>query len=206
MSLYKLDYNQFTKQGNQLLVALDGPTLVMFTTSNCVYCKQFEGEFQMLPNSFNTVNFAICSLDGPNRQIAQMSQDTTAPITKVPLFIFYNNGVPVSVYQGQRNFSEISKFIQEMITRYQGSFARPPRPQQPQQPQAPMQQPQMPQAPMQQPQMPQAPMQQQQQTPKYTINPSSGVKEYETSYGLPHNAVNEAEFLNYEADAYKSSR
>lgn len=185
MSLYQLDYNHFSKNGDQLIINMDGATLVMYTAENCVYCKQFENEFKMLPNSVNTVNFAICSLDGPNRQIAQMSKGTTSPIANVPCFIFYSNGIPTALYKGKRTRNDIIAFLQEMMKNHQGSFARPPRPQQP---------------PSQQ-QMPQPPPQQQEK-PKYIVNPNSGVKEYETSYGLPHNAVNEAEFLAYES-AYK---
>lgn len=214
MSMYQLNHTHFSKNGGSLNLNIDGASLVMFTSVNCEHCKHFENEFKMLPNSVTMVNFAICNLDGANRQIAQMSKGTTSPIESVPCFIFYSNGIPTAIYKGKRTRNDIVAFLREMMQNHQASFAHPPRPQQQQMPQQGFQQqsqrmPQPPQ-PQQMPrppqQQPQGFQQQQQQQPKYTINPNTEVKEYETSYGLPHNAVNEAEFLKYEEEAYKNSR
>ena len=166
----------------------------------------FLPEFKQMPAMMHGINFGLCNVDGPNRAIVQMSKASSTPITAVPKFILYNNGIPYVEYSGQRSRQAVMGFLQDIISKLdqKQSFTRPRRTRQPDGP--PMQEQQhhggMPQPP---PGMNGGGQQHGQgggQNQSYKITPSTGVKEYETSYGRPYNTINEQEFLDYEA-AYR---
>jgi hypothetical protein len=209
-SIYYLNTNDFIQDGQNLVLAnLDGLTFVMFHTQRCQHCTKFLPEFKQLPGSIRGVNYGLCNVEGTNKSIVQQSQSTTTPITGVPKFILYNNGIPAVEYTGQRSRMAVLAFIQDIIGKLnqKQSFTRPRRTRQDPQ--------QMPVQQMPAQQMPSAPMgpsrpggQSSMGAPRqaapsdnndtYKITPSTGVKEYATSYGRPYNTANEAEFLEYE--------
>lgn len=211
-TIYYLNANDFGQEGNHLAANIGGISFIMFHSRKCGHCVNFLPEFKRLPGSIRGVNFGLCSVDDNNRSIVQMSGQSSTPITAVPKFILYNDGVPYVEYSGQRSRQAIIGFLQEIIGKLnqkQTFTTRPPRSRQqasPQQQQMPSQQgaPSMPSRPAgmggggnyNQPQ------QQQQQNTPYKLTPSTGVKEYETSYGRPYNTLNENDFLDYEM-AYK---
>lgn len=202
-SIHYLNANEFGQENGHLVANVGGITFVMFHSNNCTHCMNFLPEFKQLPAMIRGVNFGLCNVDGANRQIVQMSKQSSTPITAVPKFILYNDGLPYVEYSGQRSRQAVLGFLQDIIGKLnqKQTFTRPRRTRQ-QQP--PMQQPVggMPQAPQGPPQ--QQP-QQQQQNPNYVVSPTTGVKEYETSYGRPYNTLNEQEFLAYES-AYKQNK
>jgi len=196
-SLHYLSVNDFGRNGNNVIINVPGLTFVMFETGQCRWCASFKGEFQNLANTVGNINFALCNLDGANKEIARISKNSTTPITAVPKFILYNEGVPVAEYTSARNSQAILKFLQEMLNNFgqRQTFTRPRQPSSlPSRPQA------------------QAPSQQgggggggQRQDPllgAYKISPENGVKEFQTSYGRPYNTSSENEFIEYET-AYK---
>lgn len=187
MSIYYLNSNDFSKEGNHLVANIGGLSFVMFHSQKCTYCPKFIPEFRQLPMMMKGMNFGLCSVDEGNRIIVEWSQNSTTPIKSVPKFILYNDGIPFIEYNGPRTLQSTLSFLQDVIGKLNSKqvFTRPKRTRQ-QQPESPQQQPIAP-----------ATMDQ-----SYKISPATGVKEYETSYGLPYNMTNEREFIEYE-NAYK---
>jgi hypothetical protein len=202
-SIYYLNANDFVKEGNNLALNIGGLTFVMFHSQRCGHCTKFLPEFSSLPGSIRGVNFGLCSVDAENAVIAQMANDSSTSIKAVPKFILYSDGMPTVEYSGQRSRQAVLNFLQDVIPTLnrRQDFAAPRRTRQ--------QQPQTPQQPVGAPTRPPGvagmagtPSRVESQQAKYKITESTGVKEYETSYGRPYNTTNEAEFLEYES-AYK---
>jgi len=196
-SVHYLSINDFGRNGNNVIINVPGLTFVMFETGQCKWCSSFKGEFQNLANTIGNINFALCNLDGANKDIARISKNSTTPITAVPKFILYNEGVPVAEYTSARNSQAILKFLQEMLNTFgqRQTFT------------SPRQQPSnsMPNRPQAQSQPQQGGGGGQRSDPllgAFTISPDNGVKEFKTSYGRPYNTSNEMEFIEYE-NAYK---
>lgn len=206
MSVHYLNANEFGQENGHLVANIGGITFVMFHSNSCTHCMNFLPEFKQMPAMMHGINFGLCNVDGPNRAIVQMSKSTSTPITAVPKFILYNNGIPYVEYSGQRTRQAVMGFLQDIISKLdqKQSFTRPRRTRQPGGP--PMQEQQqhggMPQPPPGMGGGGQSNGQGGGQNQSYKITPSTGVKEYETSYGRPYNTINEQEFLDYEA-AYR---
>lgn len=222
MSIYSLTPQDFQLQNGTLLTTVQGASFVMFITENCKFCHQFMPQFSTLPSQAYGVTFAICSVDGAGKEIHRMSHQSSSPITAAPTFIFYNNGVPFAEYKGPRTVQSIIQFIQGAIAesnKQQARVSQAPaqtlRTRQNDQTQRQMPTIQPPQ-PVQNSGMLQAPglprqpqgihaQQSHTQQPKWTVSPTTGVKEFETSYGRPYNTANDQEFLEYER-AYLESK
>jgi hypothetical protein len=227
MSVYSLTPQNFQLQGDTLMTTVQGYSLVMYVTQNCKFCQQFMPQFRTLPNKTPGVSYHVCSVDGTGLQIHKWSLQSSSPIKAAPTFIFYNNGIPFAEYKGPRTVQNIVAFIQGAVGECQqrgamqaqtqlghsGSQLRT-RQNDPSQRQMPQIDPRSQggaggvQAPAGMPAMPQSmsssqgPPQQQQ---KWIISPTTGVKEFETSYGRPYNTTNDQEFLEYER-AYLESK
>jgi len=211
MSIYHLNAGDFSQEGGHLVANIGGITFIMFSSAKCTYCTNFLSEFEVLAGSIRGVNFGLCDVS-KHAAVVTMASNSSTPMKGVPKFILYNDGIPYVEYSGQRNRNSIINFLQEIITKLNQKqpFARPRRTRQNEGGQE-----------MQQPQQSggvggaisrppslvppgQASMQQQDpQNKSYLVTPTTGVREYETSYGMPYNAHNEKEFLDYE-QAYKA--
>ncbi len=208
MSIHYLNANDFSQEGGHLAANIGGITFVMFHSQQCSYCPKFIPEFTQLPHAIRGINFGLCSVDGANRIIVQLSQNSSTPIKSVPKFILYNDGIPYIEYNGQRNRQAILKFLQEIISKLNQKqvFTRPRRSRQAQE--MPMPTPVEPQpSGSEGPTRPGGVMGGTGQdkgtaNQPYRITPTTGVKEYDTSYGRPYNTLNESDFLEYE-NAYK---
>lgn len=205
-NIFYLNATEFFKEGQHLSINMPGLTFVMYHSNRCTHCKRFEPEFKRLPSIMRGVNFCLCNVDAANRPIVEMSKTSSTPISVVPKFILYNNGLPSVEYNGPRTTQDVLNFLQEIISKLdqKQSFTRQPRtrqdnPIQQSQPQdfqsAGPTRPDVAQVQQMQPQMNQS-------NQTFKITPSTGVKEYETSYGRPYNTSNESDFLEYEK-AYK---
>lgn len=191
-----LNVQDFSIDSGKLVLNLNGITLVMFESKDCEYCKKFAPEFSKLPGTIVGINFGRCNLDGANRQIPKMAEKTTTPFKTVPKFILYSDGNPYAEYSGTRSLQAIVSFLTEIMGKLgqKQSFTVPTQRQR--------------QMPPQMQQNMQRQSQQAIQEPEnapWKITPSTGVREYQTSYGLPYNAGNEAIFLEYEK-AYLESK
>ena len=200
MSVYSLNVQDFNLQGNTLLTTVQGFSFVMFMTQNCKFCHQFMPQFRSLPTQVYGVIFAICSVDGQNAEIHRMSLNSTSPIKNAPTFIFYNNGVPFAEYKGARVLKNVVDFIQGAVSECQRQT--PPVQHNTLRSRENTVQRQMPHI---EPQRVNAQMPAQAAATTYKISPTTGVKEFETSYGRPYNTANDQEFLDYEK-AYLESK
>jgi hypothetical protein len=216
-NIYYLNNADFGLEGGHMVANIGGLSFIMFHSQRCAHCVKFLPEFKTLPGTIRGVNFALCCVDDPSRTLIELSRNSSTPIKTVPKFILYNDGVPYIEYNLQRSRGSILNFLQDIIQKLdqKQSFTSRPRrtrqfgqeqqyQQQPQQqnlPRSPMPQQQAP--PQQQPtgQMGQMGGGQMSQARQNTvITPTTGVKQYETSYGLPYN-MTEQLFLDYQ-DAY----
>lgn len=199
MSLYYLNASDFSQENGHLAANIGGISFIMFHSQRCSHCVNFLPEFKMLPNAIRGVNFCLCSVDDGNSVVVQMSRQSSTPIDAVPKFILYSDGIPYVEYNGQRSRQAVVGFLQEIISKLnqKQSFTRPRRSRQ--QPEMPQQMQNAPMGPgLSKPSAlaaPQAPPQDSTNKP-YTVTPSTGVKEYETSYGRPYNTLNEQDFWN----------
>lgn len=215
MSIYSLSPQDFQLQNGTLMNTVQGFSFVMFVTQNCKFCHQFLPEFKQLPNNAPGVTFAVCSVDGNGREIFEMAKKSSSPIKAAPTFIFYTNGLPFAEYRGPRTSQDILQFIQGAIQESQNKMQQPAQVQQPirtrQNDQTQREMPDI--QPIQrhnlsQPrnlQMPSSTPQPSQPQQKWTVSATTGVKEFETSYGRPYNMANDQEFLEYER-AYLESK
>lgn len=194
-TIYYLNANDFSQEGNHMVANIGGLTLIMFHSQRCTHCVNFIPVFKSLPNSIRGINFGLCSVDNANKDIIRMSQNSSTPIKAVPKFILYNDGLPYVEYSGQRSQQAIVSFLQEITNKLNQKQSFTQRPLRSRQNMGDG--------------MPSRPMTNQGQVqPEQThnqsfkITPSTGVKEYETSYGRPYNTLNERDFLDYE-NAYR---
>ena len=185
MSVQYFNAVDFGREGGHLAINSPGFTFLMFHSQKCTYCVNFLPDFKQFPGIFKGINFGLCCVDGGNSQIVSSSQKSSTPIKAVPKFILYNDGIPYIEYSGKRNIKAIIDFLQEAIGKLdqKQQFTRQRRPE--------------------------SSMVSSGASSGakgvFVINPTSKVKEYETSYGLPYNVAKEADFINYEDD-YRTTR
>ncbi len=215
-TIYYLNASDFGQEGGHLAANIGGITLIMFHSQRCGHCVNFLPEYKRLPGTIRGVNFGICSVDDSNRVIVQISKQSSTPISAVPKFILYNDGIPYVEYSGQRSRQAILGFLQEIISKLnqKQSFTRPRRTRQQHSQQIPIGMGSTAGGGMSGisqnsggPTRPTGIMggtgqDQGGGNKPYRITPTTGVKEYETSYGRPYNTLNETDFLEYE-NAYK---
>jgi len=205
MSVYYLGADDFGQEQGHLVTSSPGLLLVMFTSRNCKYCDDFMPEFKGLPRAVQGVNFGICNVDDKNRAVLQMARNSSTPITGVPKFILYHEGMPYVEYTGGRTTQDVLRFLKEIFTKlnHKRQFDQPRRTRGQTAIGNPPGGPGAMPPPQQQP-LPARGQGGMQQKPGFTLNPSTGVKEFETSYGRPYNMLNDADFLAYES-AYKQT-
>ena len=105
-------------QGTVLCNRIRGLSLILFYSTQCVYCKEFLPVFKRLPGSISGCEFGIINVSvGNNRQVVESAKSTISPIKYVPLIILYVNGRPVMRYDGPENDIEIKKFIVEVSSK-----------------------------------------------------------------------------------------
>ncbi len=206
MSVYYLNADDFGMEQGHLVSNVPGLLLVMFTSKKCKYCDDFMPEFKALPSAIKGMNFGVCNVDDRNRAVLQMANSSSTPIKGVPKFLLYNEGMPYVEYTGARTTQAVILFLKEIFAKLsqKRQFEQPRRtrvgagagtgtspPQHGMQPAQGQAREGGGYPSRAQGGMAQAP-------PSFKVNPSTGVKEYETSYGRPYNTANEQEFLAYE--------
>lgn len=195
MSIYYLNVEDFGLNNDTLTHNINGISLVMFYSQSCKFCSAFMPQYQTLPGSIIGVSFALCSVDGRNNQLIKMSKSSSTPISGVPKFILYTDGIPYVEYTGQRNRQAVLSFLQDIVVKLnqKQSFTKPKRSREA------LESPSRIAPPNSGPPGRGGGNTEPSSSGKFKITPSTGVKEYESSYGLPYNAGNEANFLEYES-------
>lgn len=182
MSLIYLNANDFRNNGKYLGINIRGMTLVLFHSQKCQHCLTFLPEYKTCVNLIQGVKFGLCCVDDANRSIVQASKNSSTPITSVPKFLLYNDGMPIAEYTGARNKQNIYSFLMDIAQKFnqKQTFTAKPVSQQPQQ---------------------QTPQQPQQEKQNFTLDPNTNVRVYENSYGKPYNMTDD-EYILYD-NAYK---
>jgi thiol-disulfide isomerase/thioredoxin len=116
-SLLFLSSDDFTLEHGQngpiICHGIKGFSLVLFYSTQCVYCKQLVPIFKRLPALVNGCQFAMINVS-VNKEVVHMGKKSITPITYVPYLLLYINGRPYMRYDGPPNEHEIRKFILEV--------------------------------------------------------------------------------------------
>lgn len=122
MSLKYLTASNFEvlqgQKGRILCNNLQGISVVLFYSKDCVYCQNALPIFNKLPSSIRSVTF--CALNVTNHpSIVNMSNETIDPIRVVPYIVLYVNSKPFVRYKGKFTYNDIGEFVFELSKRLQ---------------------------------------------------------------------------------------
>ena len=104
--------------GQILCAKINGLALVLFYSTNCVYCKKLIPIFKKLPELVGGCSFAMINVSQA-RGIIRMSKNTVSPIEFVPYIIFYVNNKPYMRYNGPPEMQAIKDFVVEVANNIQ---------------------------------------------------------------------------------------
>lgn len=108
------DFNlQNGKNGTILGHEIKGYSLILFYSTQCVYCQQLIPIFKRMPDRVNGCQFGMINVS-MNKSLIGMSRQSITPIEYVPLLILYINGSPYMRYDGPAEENEIRRFIFEV--------------------------------------------------------------------------------------------
>ena len=108
------DFNvQRGNKGNIMCTNLQGFSLILFYSTECVHCQSLIPIFKGMPGSVGGCQFGMINVSH-NKQCVMMSRETIAPIKVVPYIILYINGKPHMRYNGPYIAEEIGRFIVEV--------------------------------------------------------------------------------------------
>jgi thiol-disulfide isomerase/thioredoxin len=103
------------QKGNLLCNNLNGYSIVLFYSTQCVHCHTLVPIFKSLVGTITNCQFGMINVSQQKRVVA-LSQNTITAIRYVPYIVFYVKGRPFMKYNGPPEASEIRRFITE-ITR-----------------------------------------------------------------------------------------
>jgi thiol-disulfide isomerase/thioredoxin len=92
---------------------ISGFSLVLFYSTQCVYCQNIIPIFKRLPDLINGCQFGMVNVS-MNNSLVRMSANSITPIKYVPLLILYINGRPYVRYEGPHKEEDIRRFILEV--------------------------------------------------------------------------------------------
>jgi thiol-disulfide isomerase/thioredoxin len=116
-----------SEQGNVLRHDISGISLVLFYSTQCIYCQRIIPIFKRLPDVVSGCHFGMVNIS-MNRALIEMAKSTITPITYVPLLILYVNGKPYVKYDGPPTESDIREFVSTVSKQaYSTDFARQSR-------------------------------------------------------------------------------
>ena len=84
-------------------------SLILFYSTQCIYCQQLIPIFKRLPETIGGCQFGMINVS-TNREIIRMAKNTVSPITYVPYLILYINGRPWMRYDGPHEEGEIRRW------------------------------------------------------------------------------------------------
>jgi hypothetical protein len=89
---------------------IQGFSVLLFYSTQCVHSQKAFPIFRKLPEIVNGCQFGLVNVS-TNRQLIQLTQQTTTPIRYVPLIILYINGRPYMKYTGAITEPAIRQFV-----------------------------------------------------------------------------------------------
>lgn len=105
-------------RGNILCHGIEGFSMILFYSTQCVHCQGLIPIFKRLPGTIHGCQFGMVNVS-TFRDIIAKSRQTIVPINYVPYMIFYYNGKPFMIYKGEYDMRSIQNFIVEMYNNIQ---------------------------------------------------------------------------------------
>jgi len=118
-------HQQQGEKGTILCTDIQGISMILFYSTECVYCKNLIPIFKNLPNVINGCQIGMINVS-TNKKVVQMSRSTICPIQYVPFILLYIHGKPYMVYNGPKDIQQLKKFIIDVSNsvQSQSSFAQ----------------------------------------------------------------------------------
>ena len=107
------DFTLVNQNPSVLCHDISGFSLLLFYSTQCVYCHKLVPIFKQLPDVIRGCQFGIINVS-VNRKVIEMARNSITPIKYVPLIILYYQGKPYMRYDGPANIEEIRRFIIEV--------------------------------------------------------------------------------------------
>ena len=107
-----------SNKGALLCNNIQGFSLILFYSTQCVHCQTLIPIFKKLPGTIGGCQFGMINVSS-NKECVRMSKDTIAPITYVPYIVLYIQGKPFMRYGGPHDGSEIKRFVLEVSNKVQ---------------------------------------------------------------------------------------
>ena len=105
------DFNVLNgEKGKILSTEIKGFSLILFYSTQCVYCKKLIPIFKTLPGTIGGCQFGMINVS-TNKNCVIISRNSIDPIKYVPYIVLYVNGRPFMKYQGPYDINEIQKFV-----------------------------------------------------------------------------------------------
>lgn len=123
-NLLYLNHSDFSLQdgpnGKVVCTSIAGYSLVLFYSTDCVYCHSFIPIWKTIPTKIAGCQFGLVNVS-KNKQLVNMSQQSISPLTHVPYVLLYINGKPFVRYDGERTEIGIKNFIKDISTKMSSS-------------------------------------------------------------------------------------
>lgn len=103
-------------KGNMLCNEISGISLILFYSTQCVYCQKLIYPFKKLPGTIAGCQFGMINVS-TNKKCVIMSNDTISPIEFVPTMILFTDGIPYMRYNGPHDVNEIRRFVMEIANK-----------------------------------------------------------------------------------------
>lgn len=113
-----LTSEDFFIKGDNLCSNIQGISLILFYSTQCIHCKCLTPIFKSLPGTIGGCQFGMINVSN-SKSCVKMSRETLSPITYVPYIILYINGSPFMRYNGPAEQSEIQRFVLEVANKIQ---------------------------------------------------------------------------------------
>lgn len=116
----KLVLGHFEKKGQNLLIKVPGPCVVMFKSTTCRTCAQFMPIFSETAQETPVKHYIVLVDDTDGQRIQMLSRGTPTNIMgNLPLIYFYNDTYPISMYKGDLSKASFLSFLEAMMSRVQ---------------------------------------------------------------------------------------
>lgn len=105
-------------KGEILCTLIPGYSLILFYSTQCVFCQKLIPIFKKLPGTIGGCQFGMINVS-TNKECVKMSRNTIAPIEYVPYILLYVKGKPFMRYNGPHVLDEIRRFVIEVADKIQ---------------------------------------------------------------------------------------
>lgn len=108
-----LQTQDYDIKDGKLCIALSGFVLVFYTADICKICEKLKPMFNKLSTTVYGCTFAYMNISQDNMKIRTLAAQTGFTIDYVPLFILYENRMPVAVFElNENNLGQFSSELQ----------------------------------------------------------------------------------------------